>query len=371
MQSIARKKGKKASYCAFKPPAKPKSEANMETANGVQINCNNTACSDMLASFSELFGSGDFSDLTIFCRDRKFEVHRAIICPRSKVLARMCEKGDGAFEVPFFTRWHSLFGITNALQEALTGKIHLKGDDPMIVEKMISFLYRLDYADCTPHENWDADPVASLPIAVKAEAIAVEAESITVNIDPFEDVLEPSPLSMLGVVGHDESVLEPAEVREPLTDPASEESIPGPADDIDRITPLVLNARVYTIGERYDIWALKELAQQKFVARAKNGGWNSEDFSLAIREVYEWTTDEDQGLRQLLVTIAAEHIKALRDRGEFNEVISDVPDFTRRLLIEVLQTKYSSQGVYCRTCQVNGYASAERGCINCGRYLEG
>ncbi|KAI9696029.1 MAG: hypothetical protein M1836_005860 [Candelina mexicana] len=105
---------------------------------------------------------------------------------------------------------------------------------------------------------------------------------------------------------------------------------------------------MYTIGERYDIWALKDLAQQKFGTRANNDGWNSEGFSLAIREVYEWSTDEDQGLRQSLVTIAANNVKTLRDKREFNNVISEVPDFTQQLLTEVL--KASSKDLYCEAC---------------------
>jgi hypothetical protein len=38
------------------------------------------------SSISELLHSGDYSDLQIICRDEVYNVHRAIVCPRSKVI---------------------------------------------------------------------------------------------------------------------------------------------------------------------------------------------------------------------------------------------------------------------------------------------
>jgi len=37
--------------------------------------------------------SVEYSDLTIFCGDEKFNVHKAIICPRSKYFATSCKWG--------------------------------------------------------------------------------------------------------------------------------------------------------------------------------------------------------------------------------------------------------------------------------------
>lgn len=208
----------------------------------------------------------------------------------------------------------------------------------MIVEKMISFLYTLDYADSTPHQHWDVDPFVSMATAVESEPTALSAVSPP-EVEPEAPALD---------FHHSEAF----EIYNTVTEPVAEEPQPAIADDTDEITPLVLHARVYIMGERYNIYALRHLAQQKFEARAKNNGWNSEGFSLAIREVYEWTTDQDQGLRQLLVTIAAENITVLRDRGEFNNVLNDVPVFTRQLLDEVLK-KAESAGRNCVTSQIN------------------
>ncbi len=135
----------------------------------------------------------------------------------------------------------------------------------------------------------------------------------------------------------------------------------------DKFAPLVLNARGYTIAERYDLWALKHLAQKKSEARVEDDGWNDEGFSHAIREVFKFTTDRDKGMRQVLVSVAAENVKMLRDREEFNDVLSEVPDFTRGLLEEVLDTAKEPQR-YCEQCRRAGYPRLFQynACNRCG-----
>ncbi|KAI9717552.1 MAG: hypothetical protein M1812_004693 [Candelaria pacifica] len=279
---------------------------------------------DLLASNASLFESGEHSDLTIVCGESQFKVHRAIVGPRSKALGRMCQQGDGAFE------------------EALTGRIHLEHDDPMIVEKMLSFLYRLDYSDYAPYENWQEEPIKLFaPSKDSSDRQKNEIEQANGGDDTQGD----HPFGALA--GGSLEVQYEIPVPDPPSDNEASPSSPtiqvvasDEFEESDKLTPLVLNARVYTIAEKYDIWALKKLAQHKFEQRVKGNGWNDEGFSLAIREVFEWTTDKDKGLRHVLVHVAAKNVKALRDRGEFKSVLDDIPDFTRRLLDEVLKRKY-------------------------------
>ncbi|KAI9761903.1 MAG: hypothetical protein M1840_001519 [Geoglossum simile] len=99
-----------------------------------------------------LLQSGKYSDLTISCRDREFSVHRAIVCPRCPHFAAAC--GD--------------------FLEGRTGRITLGDDDPDTVERMISYLYTLDYEDeeCAPvQENQEQAPPA-LFSSVRVYAIA-------------------------------------------------------------------------------------------------------------------------------------------------------------------------------------------------------
>ncbi|KAL1963538.1 hypothetical protein VTN77DRAFT_8119 [Rasamsonia byssochlamydoides] len=72
----------------------------------------------------ELLQSGDYSDLTIYCGADVYRIHRAIVCPQSKVLAAMCRGG---------------------FKEAQTGEINMPDDDPEAVKMMVSYFYNQDY----------------------------------------------------------------------------------------------------------------------------------------------------------------------------------------------------------------------------------
>ncbi len=50
---------------------------------------------------SALYESGDYSDLTVCSSRKEHKVHRAILCPQSRVFAVTC-KGD--FQVASYTR---------------------------------------------------------------------------------------------------------------------------------------------------------------------------------------------------------------------------------------------------------------------------
>ncbi|KAI1119089.1 BTB/POZ protein [Nemania sp. NC0429] len=78
----------------------------------------------LLISLKRLHSDGDYSDLTIVCKEKHYQVHKCIICPRSGFFAAAC-RGD--------------------FKEAREGKISLPEDDPKAVELMIQFFYHLDY----------------------------------------------------------------------------------------------------------------------------------------------------------------------------------------------------------------------------------
>ncbi|KAH7306166.1 hypothetical protein BKA65DRAFT_199353 [Rhexocercosporidium sp. MPI-PUGE-AT-0058] len=127
--------------------------------------------------------SGIYSDFTIRCSDGTVvPAHRAIVCPRLKVLSTAL---DGTFK------------------EALSQEIFLEDDEPLIVAKMIDFLYCLDYDD---HRSEVFQPQGS-------------TESIPAVNDTTAEVEQPAELSALS---------------------------------------LLINAKTYIIGDKYDIILLKE-----------------------------------------------------------------------------------------------------------------
>ncbi|KAI9695903.1 MAG: hypothetical protein M1836_006020 [Candelina mexicana] len=107
-----------------------------------------------------------------------------------------------------------------------------------------------------------------------------------------------------------------------------------PASEVE-IHPVLLHARVYIVADEFNIPALKMLAKEKFETLVELD-WNNEAFSLAIKDIYTLSAN-DRGLRNVVLKVACEHVQALRDRGEFNAMLRDEPDFTMELLDEVLK----------------------------------
>ncbi|KAH8709824.1 Speckle-type POZ protein-like [Beauveria bassiana] len=75
-------------------------------------------------NLGHLLESGQFSDLTLVCGDKQFNVHKAVVCAQCRVLA-------AAIREPF--------------QASKTGKIVIEEYDTDTVEKMVEFLYTGDY----------------------------------------------------------------------------------------------------------------------------------------------------------------------------------------------------------------------------------
>ncbi|KAK6420993.1 hypothetical protein LTR95_016860 [Oleoguttula sp. CCFEE 5521] len=75
-----------------------------------------------------LYKNGKFSDYVITCGERKWEVHKAIICPQSEYFMSVC---DGGFS------------------EAKAGHLDLSCDDADALESPLSYLYTGEYPEAT------------------------------------------------------------------------------------------------------------------------------------------------------------------------------------------------------------------------------
>ncbi|KAK4910935.1 hypothetical protein LTR49_020461 [Elasticomyces elasticus] len=79
---------------------------------------------------------------------------------------------------------------------------------------------------------------------------------------------------------------------------------------------LVAHARVFAIGDYYDMPKLKDLAVENFL-EVSRVGWEVEGFIEVIKEVNKLTSTDHPELRNVLRLIAMEHITELTKKDDF------------------------------------------------------
>jgi len=92
-------------------------------------------------------------------------------------------------------------------------------------------------------------------------------------------------------------------------------SLDGTADQI------LTHAKMYEIGEKYEVMGLKELSQQKF-SRACEHFWNDPKFSIAAYHAFSTTPDHDKGLRDLVSKAISKHLE-LVEKPEIEAVLTE------------------------------------------------
>lgn len=84
----------------------------------------------------------------------------------------------------------------------------------------------------------------------------------------------------------------------------------------DSSQPLLVNAKVYALADKYQITALKDLAKDKFEA-ALSSGWDIIGFPEVIGMVYTTTLASDRALRDCLAPFLVKHKEDLRENEAF------------------------------------------------------
>ena len=111
---------------------------------------------------------------------------------------------------------------------------------------------------------------------------------------------------------------------------------------IESVCPLLFNAKVYGIADKYNVPGLKVVAKRKFAHKiscrpAKPGyGYNVkvdyttteiDNFSKAVIEVYDSTPSSDRGLRDILVTESCQEAQKFLGNDSFQKVMADCHGF--------------------------------------------
>lgn len=221
----------------------------------------------LMASNRRLLQTGKYSDLVIKCEAREWHVHRFIICERSKFFATAC---DGPF------------------LESSSKEIVLEDDDPTIVERLLSYLYTLDYEDGFSSQQDHGSP---------------SAKSATISV---EDDLMPPPMDYR----LDNSIESEGESSVVAVDQPEATKISTVENSTENgRSSLMINVQVYAVAEKYDVEELKGLALEKF--KACTQGWPLPDFPSVVHEALSSTPENDRGLRVNLKNILAEHVEEI------------------------------------------------------------
>jgi len=85
---------------------------------------------------------------------------------------------------------------------------------------------------------------------------------------------------------------------------------------------LVINTKVYIIGEKYMVPNLKEFATKKFET-ALVDQWNSKSFADSLRLMFDETLENDRMLKDVAIKYAGKKARQLVDRGEFATLLKE------------------------------------------------
>ncbi|KAI0114527.1 hypothetical protein GGR51DRAFT_556389 [Nemania sp. FL0031] len=206
---------------------------------------------------ARLLNIREFSDFTLVCHGREFELHKAIVCSQSSVMANALRAGS---------------------QEATTGVLHLPFDIES-VKHLIEFMYTGDY-------QLSPDP-------------ALELLSSSISKD--------SPRTENGLMSASKQATESSKLDS--SNGTSEGAIPTSVAD-----RLTCHTRMDSVASYYDIPALSALARAKVDDILVNE-WSADAFCGLIQESLDSTSD--QKYYQMLAAKAVDHADELAGRHIF------------------------------------------------------
>ncbi|OAA38683.1 BTB/POZ domain protein [Beauveria brongniartii RCEF 3172] len=265
-------------------------------------------------NLGHLLKSGQFSDLTLVCSDKEFNVHKAVVCAQSKVVA-------AAIREPF--------------QESKTGKIVIEEYDTDTVENMVEFLYTGDYKPKPPQAEKTSDDTAS-------EKDLVQHMLVTSIADSFE----PEPHQAEETI--DDATPEGILVQHMLMDSIADYYKPQPhqvEETSENAAPeedLVQHVLVNSIADYYDIPALADLSKEKLRHASQDA--NSKSHLLEAATVALSRTG-DATVHAMLAEATAKNIRHhLEGVAAEDELRSEVQRLKDKLAAAEYESIYDKAG---------------------------
>jgi speckle-type POZ protein len=95
-------------------------------------------------------------------------------------------------------------------------------------------------------------------------------------------------------------------------------------------SPMVFNAIVYRIADKYMVPALKSLAQRK-IQELVSTSWDSDDFTDYIAQLYNLPDISDQVLREMVIEVVRKHNQQLVLKPKFCDILNGTAEFASDL----------------------------------------
>ena len=134
-----------------------------------------------------------------------------------------------------------------------------------------------------------------------------------------------------------------------------------------QMSPLQLHARMFTLGDRYDISGLRSVAAKKYSSRCDVS--EPLEFIDSIYDVYEGTPASIGQLRALACIRMRSRLPKILDeevvRTAYQRVLTDVPEFSRDLLDSYVKAPLFRR---CSTCYSDqAFEALQARCKRCGK----
>ncbi|KAF4996073.1 hypothetical protein FGRMN_4735 [Fusarium graminum] len=242
------------------------------------------------ASFSSLFLSDKYCDITIECGGREFKVHRAVVCSQ-------CSWFD------------KIFTVVPKKRTVKTTK--LIGDDPDVFQRFLEFLYTGTYTV----ENGGEDGSENEPPTGFADMSREIQDKLSYppRCHLSSDSALEAPATDTPLNGDSQSSLPARPVRRSnrLSHAGQTAQTAETNKEIPPEIPMAVN--LYVMADKYDIPALKLLARDRFYIAAKerwiNTSWealeDTKEFEDTVLDVFISTREDDKALWEALCKLIA------------------------------------------------------------------
>jgi hypothetical protein len=260
----------------------------------------------IILTHSRLLTSGAYSDLTITCGSDTYKVHKNIVCERAEFFARAVNFGGEVSRLPQHVGDPRNVRADTA-KEAQTGIIDLPEDEPEVVKLLVQYLYEGEYDPPLPL-NGEKDTNTTRTLLPARPTHTLRGSAYNYNF----------PHSCVECYQYGGSTGTKAYV--------CPHHICGTSCNFDcqdfnclecTIKPLPAisggpeqlldHAKMYEMGEKYNVDGLKDLAREKFGRSCKHF-WDDPVFAIAANHAFSTTVEEDTGLRRIVSSTILEHM---------------------------------------------------------------